>query len=53
MNRKERCLNQESWQSGEKMDLCPETNSEDSAQQCQFKGAKEGAESQRIIKARG
>ena len=28
---KESCFNQKSWQSGEKVDLCPETNSKDSA----------------------
>lgn len=28
----ERCFNQKSWQSGEKVDSCPETNSKDSAQ---------------------
>lgn len=29
---KERCFNWESQQSGENVDLCPETNSEDTAQ---------------------
>lgn len=30
--RKERCFIKKNWQSGEKMDSCPETSSEDSAQ---------------------
>ena len=29
---KERCFNKKNWQSGEKVDSCPETSSEDSAQ---------------------
>ena len=32
VNRKERCFSQKSWQSGEKVDSCPEANSEDSDQ---------------------
>ena len=33
-SRKEKCFNQKSWQSREKVDACPETNSKDSAHPC-------------------
>ena len=42
MNRKERCLNQERWQSEEKIELCPETNSEDPVSNDSLKGLKKG-----------
>ena len=32
VGRKERCCNQKSWQTGEKVDSCPEANSGDSGQ---------------------
>ena len=32
VSRKERCFNQKSWQSGEKVDSCPKTSFENSAQ---------------------
>lgn len=31
VSRKEKCFSHKSWQSGEKVDLCPETSSDDSA----------------------
>ena len=43
VSRKERCFNQESRQSGEIVDSCPETSSEDSAEPWQLlKGKMEG-----------
>ena len=36
VSRKERCLNRKRWQSGEKVNSCPEDSSEHSAQPWQF-----------------